>query len=195
VKAWITKQHEDWIPKYREFSTIFPRRLIFVGTTNNEEFLGDETGNRRWLPVRVNNVIDVNQITTDCKQLWAEAREMFKEGGVDYKEAEDLAVQAHAEHMMSDSWEPLIADWLDKIENPTNQKPSEREYLQTHEVFQGAINMDAKNCGRLEQMRIGGILRKFGYERKKKRVDGRSLQVYVPTVPSKDDSGGNTENA
>ena len=44
VKAWITKQHEDWVPKYREFSTIFPRRLIFMGTTNNEEFLGDETG-------------------------------------------------------------------------------------------------------------------------------------------------------
>ena len=196
VKAWITKQHENWIPKYREFSTIFPRRLVFIGTTNNIEFLADDTGNRRWLPVRVNNVINVDQITKDCKQLWAEAREMFKENGVEYKDAELLAKQFHTDHMMTDPWEPIIADWLDKQRSLASKETSEQEYLQTHEVFQGAISMETKNCGRLEQMRIGGILRKFGYERKKKRIGGRPLQVYVPTVPSKDskdNSGGNME--
>ncbi|MCV5824559.1 virulence-associated E family protein, partial [Escherichia coli] len=53
IKAFVTRTHENWIPKYREFATQFPRRLVFVGTTNEDEFLADKTGNRRWLPVEV----------------------------------------------------------------------------------------------------------------------------------------------
>jgi predicted P-loop ATPase len=186
VKAWITKQYENWVPKYREFSTTFPRRLVFIGTTNNEEFLADETGNRRWLPVRVNSVIDVDQITRDRTQLWAEAREIFKVRGVEYREAEVLAVQVHAEHMMSDPWVSIVANWLQKGDEYDYQsiKPSELPYLQTHEVLRRALNMGANRCGKWEEMRVGIVLRALGYERKKKRIGTQTLQVYVPTVPS-----------
>jgi len=51
IKAFIARTHETWVPKYREFAVQFPRRLVFIGTTNQDEFLADETGNRRWLPV------------------------------------------------------------------------------------------------------------------------------------------------
>ncbi len=61
IKAFVTRTHENWIPKYREFATQFPRRLVFVGTTNEDEFLADKTGNRRWLPVEVSKV-DVKAI-------------------------------------------------------------------------------------------------------------------------------------
>src|SRR5690606_34027600 len=56
IKAFITRTHEQWVPKYREFTTTFPRRLVFIGSTNKDQFLADETGNRRWLPVRVSQV-------------------------------------------------------------------------------------------------------------------------------------------
>lgn len=46
IKAFVTRTHENWIPKYREFATQFPRRLVFIGTTNEDEFLADKTGNR-----------------------------------------------------------------------------------------------------------------------------------------------------
>ncbi len=191
VKAWITKQFENWTPKYREFNTIFPRRLVFVGTTNREEFLSDDTGNRRWLPVRVDSVIDVDRITRDCLQLWAEARELFNAGGVDYKEAEALAVEVHAEHMISDPWEPIVVDWLDRKGNSDfgvmveSEAPPKRDYLQTHEVLEGALGLDKRNCGRSEQMRIGKVLSRLGYERKKMRVGGGSPSwVFVPTVPT-----------
>ena len=64
IKAFVTRTHENWIPKYREFATQFPRRPVFVGTTNEDEFLADKTGNRRWLPVEVSKV-DVKAIKRD----------------------------------------------------------------------------------------------------------------------------------
>ncbi|WP_297742917.1 VapE domain-containing protein [Nitrosomonas sp.] len=208
IKAFITKQIEDWIPKYKEFKTIYPRRIVFIGTTNREDFLSDETGNRRWLPVQVNDVIDVDRIIEDRLQLWAEAREMFKADGVDYKEAEKLAIEIHAEHMVSDPWEAKLASWLkkegedrtgvDRVIEPgrfhTGETPSKRSYLLIHEVLVDAIGFDLSRCGRSEEMRMGRILRKFGYQRKKRRINGQPTWVYVPTVPAIITPGWNSES-
>lgn len=187
IKAWMTRQYEDWTPKYREFNTIFPRRLLCLGTTNQDEFLADATGNRRWLPARVGGVVDVDAIIRDRLQLWAEARELWqaradakgKDNGVDFEEAEKLAALEHDAYMMSDSWEPVIEAWLNEADPITDEKPSEREFLQVHEVLEGALRQDAKNCKRVEEMRIGAVLRTLGYTRKRMRVSGRLAWVYV----------------
>ena len=192
VKAWMTKQYEDWTPKYREFNTIFPRRLLVFGTTNKEEFLVDDTGNRRYLPARVgvHHVIDVDAIERDRCQLWAEARDMWSDraallgadNGVDYQEAERLAIPHHADHMMSDSWEPVIRKWLHEPDLITEEKPATRSFLQTHEVLEGALKLDAKNSKRVEEMRVGAVLRTLGYTRKQLRIDGCRQWVYVPVA-------------
>jgi len=112
IKAFITRRHEDWTPKFKEFNTKFPRRLLFIGTTNEVEFLDDTTGNRRWLPLRVGK-IDTTGIEDDRRQLWAEARELFKQNGVMYHEAETLATDVHEDHRVHDEWEPAILEWLE----------------------------------------------------------------------------------
>ncbi|UHL65570.1 virulence-associated E family protein [Paralcaligenes sp. KSB-10] len=64
IKAFITRTHEQWVPKFEEFATAYARRCVFIGTTNQDEFLADETGNRRWLPARV-GVVDVQALQRD----------------------------------------------------------------------------------------------------------------------------------
>jgi predicted P-loop ATPase len=179
IKAWMTKQYEDWTPKFREFSTVFPRRLLCFGTTNQDEFLVDETGNRRWLPARVLRQVDVAAIKRDCLQLWAEAAEAFHMDGVDFREAEELAKAEHDAYMMRDPWEPTIARWLDTPDEMTEQKPADRDFLRTHEVLQDALRKDAKSCTRADEMRVSAILRGLGFTRKRMRIDGGQPWVFV----------------
>jgi predicted P-loop ATPase len=52
IKAWVTRTHEEWVPKYKERQVTYPRRTAFIGTSNPPRFLDDPTGERRWLPLR-----------------------------------------------------------------------------------------------------------------------------------------------
>src|SRR5262249_31738922 len=50
-----------------------PRSCVFVGTTNDQEYLQDQTGNVRWWPVETQGDMDIERIVEDRDQLWAEA--------------------------------------------------------------------------------------------------------------------------
>lgn len=182
IKAFITRTHENWIPKYREFAVQFPRRLVFVGTTNKDEFLADETGNRRWLPVRV-GATDLAAIKADRLQLWAEARELFQARGIEFRAAEALSEDVHADHMISDSWEEAVEKWLDEPDLLTGDYPRTRRYLRVGDVLKGALGFDERHIGRREELRVGAVLRTFKYSRKKLRDDGRTVWAFVPHVP------------
>ncbi|MDW9226807.1 primase C terminal 2 family protein [Burkholderia cepacia] len=180
IKAFISRTHENFVPKYKEFSVTFARRFLFVGTTNQDEFLADETGERRWLPVRVGRC-DVERIAADCLQLWAEARAAYERAGnVDWREAETLAREVHAQHKLSDPWAPIIHEWLESDgECELGLPPREREFLQVHEIATGALGMAHGRLTRSDEMRIGKILREMGYSKQQKRVAGRPVKVWV----------------
>jgi predicted P-loop ATPase len=180
IKAFITRTHESWVPKYREFAVTFPRRIVFVGTTNKDEFLADETGNRRWLPVRVERA-DVEAIKADRLQLWAEARHLFDQHGIQYRQAEALAGDVHVEHTISDPWEDAVAKWLDEPDHLTGMEPRTREFLRGGDVLREALNIEPKHVKKYEEMRVGNVLRAFGYARKKVRVEGKTIWAWVPT--------------
>ncbi|HFZ1920606.1 TPA: VapE domain-containing protein [Serratia marcescens] len=183
IKAFITRTHENWIPKYREFATQFPRRLVFIGTTNEDEFLADKTGNRRWLPVRVTEV-SVDAIHADVLQLWAEARDTFKRlGGVQFREAERLATAVHEQYTIKDAWLETVERWLDEPDLLTEATPRSREFLRATDVLRDALNLDPKNIGKREEMRISSILQACGYQRVYRRVEGKGCKVWVLLQP------------
>lgn len=56
----------------------YMRQNVFVGTTNQREYLKDPTGNRRYWPIRLSSdAIDVDGLMRDREALWAEARETY----------------------------------------------------------------------------------------------------------------------
>ena len=181
IKQFVTRTHEVWTPKYREFKTSFARRLVFIGTTNQSEFLADETGNRRWLPVSVNNV-DVEGIKTDCLQLWAEAYSTWLIGGVAWYDAERFAREHHRAHMISDSWEEIVREWLDQI-GANGQKNANRKFLRIHDVMRFALNIDVKHFTRRDELRVGRVLRAIGYENKDVRDAGQKFKAWVTPCP------------
>lgn len=179
IKAFITRTHENWIPKYREFSMQFARRIVFIATTNQDQFLSDETGNRRWLPVRVGEA-DIDAIKRDRDQLWAEANWWFDLFGVMYQDAERLGVEEHDEYVMPERWEEPITAWLDEADHLTGETPRTREFLRTHSVATECLRLDPARITRADEIQVGKVLQKLGFTRKKKRMaDGKLVWAYL----------------
>lgn len=85
IKAFVTRTKDKYRKPYDRNPVDYPRRCIFIGTTNNEQFLADKTGNRRFYPVKTSSVgYDLfdheEEIKEYIRQCWAEARELYKAG-------------------------------------------------------------------------------------------------------------------
>ncbi len=178
IKAWVTRTHEKWIPKYQEFSTTYPRRFLPIGTSNQDEFLGDETGNRRWLPIRV-GTIDRKGIERDRLQLWAEARDAFMAAGVGWQGVVELAQQAHEEFRISDSWEESILAFVNTLDpRDPNGLTRGQVGITTFEVLNEGLGHDVSKIGKAQEMRVGKILRVAGFNKVFVWQDGRNIRKW-----------------
>lgn len=168
IKSFITRKFEKWVPKYKEFANTYPRRLILIGTTNKREFLADETGERRFLPV---DVIQARPeaIQRDRSQLWAEARELYETIGIAWQRAEALGRIAVREYKVSDAWDDAVAFWCAAHADCG---------FSTTDVATGALGIDVKHVNKATEMRISKILSGLGYSKKQLRVDGMRRHLW-----------------
>jgi predicted P-loop ATPase len=171
IKSFITRQHEEWIPKYREMTVRYLRRCVFFGTSNKDDFLADETGNRRWLPFRC-GMCDPAAIARDREQLWAEAREQFKAHGVMYREAERLAEAEHGAFVEHDDWDIVIEKWLHDTE------PFNSGFLEGNMVLSEALGLPKGQQTRAHSIRVKKALVRLGYKPTSPRVDGTKTRGF-----------------
>lgn len=74
IKAFLTRAVDTFRPAYGIVSERFPRQCVFIMTTNRDQYLLDETGHRRFWPVRCNaTVVDHAKLEQNIDQIWAEA--------------------------------------------------------------------------------------------------------------------------
>jgi hypothetical protein len=115
VKAFFTAQTDVYRPPYGRRSERFPRNCIFCGTTNDSSSLTDESGNRRWWPIKI-GTINIPALAQDRDQLWAEAVALYKAGEKWWLETPELNQIAAKEADLRYSPGPLdeqILDWCD----------------------------------------------------------------------------------
>jgi hypothetical protein len=74
IKSWVSQTSEQYVAKYENDLTTAPRRALLVCSTNQSQFLYDQTGNRRFWTWAVGQ-IDIAAIRRDRLQLFAEAKE------------------------------------------------------------------------------------------------------------------------
>jgi predicted P-loop ATPase len=112
-KAFISKNEERFRPAYGREEIFHPRTCVFWGTTNRTDYIKDETGNRRFLPIRVRQV-DIEGLKGARDQLWAEAVHYFK-AGEKYWLSDDLLKLAEREaneRFEEDPWVELVQQKL-----------------------------------------------------------------------------------
>jgi predicted P-loop ATPase len=159
LKAFITRRTEQYIPKYGRKEVFEPRQSVFAGTTNNDTYLRDETGGRRFWPIKT-GAIDLAGLVRDRNQLFAEAVHLYRSG---YRWWPDRAFErqhiapVQASRLEIDAWEEPISTFLT---DQTLIKPSPR--VTTLQVAQ-ALNIATERLGKREQMRIAAIMRRRGW--------------------------------
>lgn len=149
IKQVISCQTDRYRAPYDRSSEDHPRQSIFVGTTNEETYLGDDTGGRRFWPIKCNN-IDLEYLRTNRDQLFAESVAKFKRGDTWYEMPKGETEQEQEIRRHTDEWESVIRQWL----------------LNKNEVGVVDIAVDCLkiDIGRLDMMsmrRISGILRRL----------------------------------
>ena len=83
VKRFLTATQDKYRIPYERRADTFYRQCVFAGTTNKDDFLQDETGNRRFLIVQTgvkkpSKSLFVPEIMDTIKQAWAEAVHIWK---------------------------------------------------------------------------------------------------------------------
>lgn len=180
IKSFLSRTHEEWIEKYETTPTVFPRRALLFGTGNNTEFLDDDTGERRWLPVRVGKV-DVAGVARVRDQLWAEGIALFELGGVAWHEAQRLAQAEHIKFKVTDPWTDVVANWLDRDvmdELAENGKKRGDGPVRALDVLVSAVGVRLEQITRREEMRVARVLTRLGYARKVAWSDGKTQRLW-----------------
>jgi len=131
IKSFISRTEDRIRPAYARRVETFQRRCIFIGTTNDTEYLKDETGNRRYWPVRCEiKKIYISALEKEVDQLWAEAVVLWRKGEklyLDKTEQEVLAVEEQSSRYADDVWKEIIEHWLEK---PVHENHFEEDYFQ-----------------------------------------------------------------
>src|SRR5205085_12412447 len=117
VKQAITVRFDVYRPSYGRSARSFRRECVFVGTTNKDDYLRDESGARRFLPLHV-GVVRIEDLVRLRDQLWAEAVHLFKQG-FKWWELPPGAQREQDARYSEDVWLELIQRWLDG-KAPTN---------------------------------------------------------------------------
>ncbi len=154
LKCFISRPVERYRPPYGRGEVIEPRQCIFIGTTNRSTYLGDDTGGRRFWPVKVGQ-IDVNALAADRDQVFAEAVSGYRTGEKWWPDGafERDHIRAEQEARFEvDAWEPSIERFL-----------ASRSRVQVSEIACEALDIGASKIGTAEQRRIARILTRLGW--------------------------------
>lgn len=175
LKAFITRTTDRIRAPYGKRAENFPRQCIFIGTTNQDDYLKDDSGNRRFWPVHVGDC-DFDAVRKDRDQLFAEAVYAYQLGEPLYLESAEvnaLAVQEQAARVAFDGWVETIAKYMTTEERkPEKERQINIDGFTINDLFDDFGPLGKERNGRGEQMRAASALRALGYQRQRKRFDG-----------------------
>lgn len=155
LKEFITTSEERYTPKYARKEVYEPRQCLFIGTTNQSVYLKDETGARRFWPVKC-GTIDLEALKRDRDQLFAEAVRFYQAGVPRFpdKKFEDEFIKPEQDKRFeADVWQELIQIYA-----------FGRKELTTMEIAKDALFMQESAVHTGINKRISNILRKLGFE-------------------------------
>jgi predicted P-loop ATPase len=168
TKAFISRRKDRYRPAYGRVVADYPRQCIFMATTNAETYLRDETGARRFWPVRCGR-LNIDLLKEIRDQLWAEALAIFltdEPWWLTDATVIEMAEEEQADRFDLDPWEAKIREHL----KGQNQAVVENLLI-------APLGVECPRRTRGDATRVGRILTHMGWHRR--RVGARENRTYV----------------
>ena len=152
IKRFLSATHVKYRPPYARYEVEVPRRCVFIGTTNRNQYLQDVTGNQRFWPIATGD-IDLAGLARDRDQLLAEAAVAFERGELWHLVGAEVvnAAAAADERIEGDLWAERLSEEF-----------NERVAVSFDEVRQ-ALGIDLSRFGTSEQRRVRACLALAGW--------------------------------
>jgi len=170
IKGFVSAREDRFRRAYARTVTTMPRRCVFVGTTNADSYLRDETGARRFPAIRTGR-IDLDLLAHDRDQLLAEAVQRVRDGEAwtVAHALRDTAAKEAAERLERDPWHDLLALSVGPL-SCTDIKEC-LELLRVEEAHRTQAH--AK--------RVAAVLQTLGFTRRRSSLPGRPW-TYTKTL-------------
>lgn len=152
IKEMLSTREDHYRIPYAKGSQAHSRTNIFVGTTNQENYLRDETGARRFLPVKCNKV-DFELLRENKMQYFAEAVHRLNAGEDHWLFPKDAAKEQTDARMETDD------PWTDQVDSFCRRI----RYVRVSDVLSISLGLQTYQQGRRESNRVVKILRRLGY--------------------------------
>lgn len=167
IKGVISCQVDRYRAPYGRNAEDHPRRSVFAGTTNRDDWNRDETGARRFWGVACGR-IDLDFIAQHRDQLFAEAVQLFKQGAPWWNVPVDAAAEQAELRRPEDTWEEVLRDFLEDGKSYT-----------TKDILCDALKIEVGRHDRRMEQRVAAALRVLGWHTTViKTYDRKSIRVW-----------------
>jgi predicted P-loop ATPase len=174
TKAFLSRQVDNFRRPYGRTTEPHKRQCVLIGTTNEDDYLRDPTGARRFWPIACEE-ISIDRLIQDRDQLWAEAVEKYRRGEAWHLTDEEEALAA-AEQKYRQPDEP----WADRIDGFVWAKAE----VTIAEVLD-TITPELGRQGHREYLRVSRYLKRWGWVRARTSTSGRSYRRPATIPPEK----------
>lgn len=182
AKTFFSSSTDDYRPPYGRRPVSVPRQCVFAGSTNLDQYLHDETGNRRFWPVRCGK-IDLDGLRRDRDQLWAEAMAAMGNGvpwWINDPAVLKLAEAEQDERRPQDSWATDIRTWLDS-NDARALRAQQKGGVTTRDILIGALGFEPNEIHNGHEQRISKLMKAdLGATYERPRIGAAQLRVWVP---------------
>lgn len=172
LKSFLTRQVDQARFAYGRLAGEYPRQGIFIATYNpgpDGTYLKDDTGNRRWWPVRCHGVppgskhFDFRGLSAVRDQLFAEALSKWRGGERLYMDTTALdtaATKAQAERHAEAPWAERVGQWI--AEQDLNVQ-TRAEFYTSRDIWVNAMQGLDSRFGRREQLECARAMKELGW--------------------------------
>ncbi len=183
VKGFISATEDTFRVPYGRSTDTYLRRFILCGTSNEEQFLKDPTGNDRFWIISVKQKINLEQLEKERDAIWSAATRIVLNANPDdvmkgklWKLPEHL-LEANRENTAKyeeiHPWEHLLQEVVESW--------GDVGWIRSDKLWE-ALDIESKDQKSSNSTIVSDIMRKFGWKRAKKvkRIQGKPCRIWIP---------------